>query len=52
MTTSHLQEAESSVTRRRFLAFVGWGSFAAFWGSIVLATLRFLFPRILALTQH
>jgi cytochrome b6-f complex iron-sulfur subunit len=47
MTTSNLQEAEPSVTRRRFLAFVGWGSFAAFWGSIVLATLRFLFPRIL-----
>ena len=47
MTTSNLQEAVPSVTRRRFLVFVGWGSFGAFWGSIVLATLRFLFPRIL-----
>jgi cytochrome b6-f complex iron-sulfur subunit len=47
MPTSNLQEAEPSVTRRRFLACVGWGSLAAFWGSIVLATLRFLFPRIL-----
>jgi len=47
MTSSNLQEAEPSVTRRRFLACVGWGSLAAFWGSIVLATLRFLFPRIL-----
>ena len=47
MTTSNLQEAEPSVTRRRFLACVGWGSLAAFWSSIVLATLRFLFPRIL-----
>jgi cytochrome b6-f complex iron-sulfur subunit len=36
-----------SVTRRRFLACVGWSSFAVFWGSIVLATLRFFFPRIL-----
>jgi cytochrome b6-f complex iron-sulfur subunit len=47
MSTSHLQEAEPSVTRRRLLAVVGWGSCAALWGSIVLATLRFLFPRIL-----
>jgi cytochrome b6-f complex iron-sulfur subunit len=47
MDTSTLQQAEPSVTRRRFVAFVGWGSFAAFWGSIVLATLRFFFPRIL-----
>jgi cytochrome b6-f complex iron-sulfur subunit len=47
MDTASLQQAQPSVTRRRFLAFVGWGSFAAFWGSIVLATLRFFFPRIL-----
>jgi cytochrome b6-f complex iron-sulfur subunit len=35
------------VTRRRLLAFIGWGSFAAFWGSIALATARFFFPRVL-----
>jgi cytochrome b6-f complex iron-sulfur subunit len=45
--TLDVLQIESTVTRRRFVAFVGWGSFAAFWGSIVLATLRFLFPRIL-----
>src|SRR5499433_1155846 len=47
MHTTDTPEAELSVTRRRFLSLVGWGSFAAFWGSIVLASLRFLFPRIL-----
>jgi cytochrome b6-f complex iron-sulfur subunit len=47
MHTLDVLQIESTVTRRRFVAFVGWGSFAAFWGSIVLATLRFLFPRIL-----
>src|SRR5215472_15215993 len=47
MHTSDTLQRESTVTRRRFVAFVGWGSFAAFWGSIVLAILRFLFPRIL-----
>jgi cytochrome b6-f complex iron-sulfur subunit len=38
---------EGSVTRRRFLSFVGWGSFAAFFGGVTLATLRFFFPKIL-----
>lgn len=47
MYTQAAQQAETSVTRRRLLACVGWGSFAAFWGSITLATVRFLFPRIL-----
>src|SRR5215472_6891211 len=47
MRTTDTSETVVSVTRRRLLAFVGWGSFAAFWGSIVLATLRFFFPRIL-----
>ena len=47
MPTQAAQHAETPVTRRRLLAFVGWGSFAAFWGSIVLATARFFFPRIL-----
>ena len=47
MHTTDTSEAVLSITRRRLLAFVGWGSFAAFWGSIVLATLRFFFPRIL-----
>jgi len=47
MRTTDTSETVVSVTRRRLLVFVGWGSFAAFWGSIVLATLRFFFPRIL-----
>src|SRR5215510_10413047 len=47
MRTSDAPQPDISVTRRRFVAFVGWGSFAAFWGSMVLATPRFLFPRIL-----
>jgi len=47
MRTTDTLETVLSVTRRRLLAFVGWGSFAAFWGSVVLATLRFFFPRIL-----
>ena len=38
---------EENVTRRRFLNFVAWGSFASFFGGVTLATLRFLFPRIL-----
>ena len=47
MQTQVAQQAETPVTRRRLLAFVGWGSFAAFWGSIALTTARFFFPRIL-----
>ncbi len=38
---------EGSVTRRRFMNFVGWGSFVAFWGGATIASLRFLFPKIL-----
>jgi len=38
---------ESHRTRRRFLNYVGWSSFAAFWGGSLIATLRFLFPRVL-----
>ena len=38
---------EENVTRRRLLNFVGWGSFASFFGGITLASLRFFFPRIL-----
>jgi cytochrome b6-f complex iron-sulfur subunit len=38
---------EGNVTRRRLMSFVGWGSFASFFGGITLGTLRFLFPRIL-----
>jgi cytochrome b6-f complex iron-sulfur subunit len=47
MQTQVAQHVDTPVTRRRVLAFVGWGSFAAFWGSIALATARFFFPRIL-----
>ena len=38
---------EASVTRRRLLSFVGWSSFASFFGGITLGSLRFLFPRVL-----
>jgi cytochrome b6-f complex iron-sulfur subunit len=38
---------EVNITRRRLLNFVGWGSFAAFFGGVLLATLRFFFPRVL-----
>jgi len=37
---------EENVTRRRLLSFVGWASFASFFGGITLASVRFLFPRI------
>jgi cytochrome b6-f complex iron-sulfur subunit len=38
---------EGSVTRRRLFSLVGWGSFAAFFGGVLIATLRFFFPRVL-----
>lgn len=38
---------EENITRRRLLNFVGWGSFASFFGGITVASLRFFFPRIL-----
>jgi len=41
------QEASASITCRRFFAWVGWGSFAAFWVMATPATVRFLFPRVL-----
>lgn len=47
MQTTDTLRTELSVTRRRLLAMVGWRSFAAFWGSVVLATIRFFFPRSL-----
>jgi cytochrome b6-f complex iron-sulfur subunit len=40
-------DVAGSVTRRRFLGLVGWGSFVAFWSGLILATARFFFPRIL-----
>ncbi len=46
-TGSDAAVEEGSATRRRFFSYVGWGSFAAFWGGCTLASLRFLFPRIL-----
>lgn len=36
-----------SVTRRRLISFVGWGSFASFFGVVTLGSVRFLFPRVL-----
>lgn len=38
---------EGSVTRRRLISFVGWGSFASFFGGITVGVLRFFFPRVL-----
>lgn len=46
-TGSDAAVEEGSATRRRFFSYVGWGSFAAFWGGCTLASVRFLFPRIL-----
>jgi hypothetical protein len=34
MHTMDTPQLDISMSRRRLLAFVGWGSFAAFWGSI------------------
>jgi cytochrome b6-f complex iron-sulfur subunit len=45
--TDAVAGGERNVTRRRFMSFVGWGSFTAFFGGITLGTLRFFFPRIL-----
>lgn len=47
MQANDSQQTESSVTRRRLFAFVGWGSFAAFFASVAVASARFLFPRVL-----
>jgi cytochrome b6-f complex iron-sulfur subunit len=47
ITQERVAEREGHVTRRRFFSLVGWGSFAAFFGGVILATLRFFFPRIL-----
>ena len=46
-TGSDAAVEERSATRRRFFSYVGWGSFAAFFGGCTLASLRFLFPRVL-----
>jgi cytochrome b6-f complex iron-sulfur subunit len=45
--TDAVAGGERNVTRRRFMSFVGWGSFTSFFGGITLGTLRFFFPRIL-----
>lgn len=48
MHAPDMQEQEPmTMRRRRLVATLGWGSFIAFWGSGVLATLRFFFPRVL-----
>jgi cytochrome b6-f complex iron-sulfur subunit len=47
MDVQDTQQTETSVTRRRLFTRVGWGSFDAFVGSLVLASVRFLFPRVL-----
>lgn len=47
MDTTHAVQTPGTVTRRRFFAWVGWGSFTAFFGSVLLATLRYFFPRTL-----
>ncbi len=47
MQTQEVPRHETPVTRRRLFAWIGWGSFVAFWIAVVLATLRFFFPRVL-----
>lgn len=47
MPTQELQRTEPSITRRRFMAWAGWGSFVSFFGATALGTMRFLFPGIL-----
>ena len=47
MRATDTSGAVVSVTRRRLLALVGWGSGGVFGGSGALATLWFFFPRIL-----
>ena len=46
-TGSDVAVEEGSATRRRFFSYVGWSSFFAFFGGCTLASLRFLFPRVL-----
>ena len=47
MPTTDTLQTDISVSRRKLFASVGWESFAAFWGGIILATARFFFPRVL-----
>ena len=47
MTTSDTAPERASTTRRRFFAWLGWSSFAAFWSGIGVAVGRFFFPRTL-----
>lgn len=46
-TDTETSVEEMSVTRRRVISAIGWGSFVAFFGTITLASLRFFFPRVL-----
>jgi cytochrome b6-f complex iron-sulfur subunit len=43
----HTHVHKSEITRRSFLRVIGWGSFLAALGIFILATVRFLFPRVL-----
>ncbi|ETX08502.1 MAG: hypothetical protein ETSY2_05055 [Candidatus Entotheonella gemina] len=47
MIASDTPRERESMTRRRPFAWMGWGSFAAFWASLGLAIGRFFFPRTL-----
>jgi len=40
MQTQNIRQAELVITLRRLLAWVGGGSFAAFWSSVAVATAR------------
>jgi cytochrome b6-f complex iron-sulfur subunit len=40
-------ETPWSVTRRRLFTWIGWSSFASFFGALTVATVRFFFPRVL-----
>ena len=44
---SDTEVEEVSVTRRRFMSYVGWGSFVSFWGGVTAASTRFFFPKVL-----
>ena len=38
---------KKDISRRKFLRFIGWGSFFATIGISIIASIRFLFPRVL-----
>jgi len=41
------EHSEKGINRRKFLSLAGWGAFFATLGASLIATVRFLFPRVL-----